>query len=49
MLVWKSSKLTSGRKPYWVVEIEVSFSRATTSGSENSSVVGAYRPKEKSE
>lgn len=49
MLVWKSSKLTSGRKPYWVVEMELSLSGATASGPENSSAVGAYRPKEKSE
>lgn len=49
MLVWKSSKLTSGRKPYWMVEVEVSCSGATASGPENSSAVGAYRPKENRE
>lgn len=49
MLVWKSSKLTSGRKPYWVVEAGVSCSGATASGPEKSSAVGAYRPKENRE
>lgn len=49
MLVWKSSKLTSGRKPNWVVEVEVSLSGTTASGPEKSSAAGAYRPKENSE
>lgn len=49
MLVWKSSKLTSGRKPNWVVEVEVSLSGTTASGPEKSSAAGAYRPKENRE
>lgn len=40
MLVWKSSKLTSGRNPCWV-----GASDSTASGPEKSSASGACRPK----